>query len=115
MPPALPINLRVYLTTSVKLGPGKAELLEHIANTGSIAAAARQMNMSYRRAWMLLAELNTCFKAPVVETAKGGRGGGGGAVLTPLGREILKRYRAMLEKTERAIAADLKALTGNLA
>ena len=95
------------------MGPGKADLLTHIADTGSIAAAARKMDMSYRRAWLLLAELNSCFKSPVVETAKGGRGGGGGAVLTPLGRNLLKRYRAMVAKTERAVAADFKALSSN--
>jgi molybdate transport system regulatory protein len=114
MPSSPHIQLRVFLTDAVKLGPGKAELLEHVAETGSIAAAARKMKMSYRRAWLLLAELNECLKGPVVETAKGGRGGGGGAVLTPLGREVLTRYRSMEANAKRAIAADLKALTANL-
>jgi molybdate transport system regulatory protein len=110
----LPIFLRIILSDTVALGPGKAELLEHIAATGSISAAARKMEMSYRRAWLLIAELNDCFKEPVVETAKGGKGGGGGAVLTPLGRELLDRYRAIIEKTEKSIAADLKAISANL-
>ncbi len=114
MPSPLPIFLRVILSDSVALGPGKAELLEHIVETGSIAAAARKMKMSYRRAWLLLAELNACFKSPVVETAKGGKGGGGGAVLTPLGQELLKRYRAIVAKTEKSIAADLKAISSHL-
>jgi molybdate transport system regulatory protein len=115
MPSPLSIFLRVNLSSSVALGPGKAELLEHIVDTGSIAAAARKMNMSYRRAWLLLAELNDCFKSPVVETAKGGKGGGGGAVLTPLGQGILKRYRSIVSKAERAIAGDLKALAKEMA
>ncbi|TAL03503.1 MAG: LysR family transcriptional regulator [Rhodospirillaceae bacterium] len=113
MPKSPHIRLRFALSATVAMGPGKADLLTHIADTGSIAAAARKMDMSYRRAWLLLADLNSCFTSPVVETAKGGRGGGGGAVLTPLGRDLLKRYRAMVAKTERAVAADFKALSAN--
>ena len=102
------------MSKDVALGPGKADLLERIAETGSIAAAARSMDMSYRRAWLLLAELNGCFKAPLVVTAKGGKGGGGGAVLTPVGRKIIKRYRSMVAKAEKAIAADLKVLDADM-
>ena len=110
----LPIRLRVSLTDTVALGPGKADLLDQVALTGSISAAARAMGMSYRRAWLLIAELNTCFKAHVVDTAKGGSGGGGGAVLTPFGRQVLARYRTILKLTDRAIAADLRALAKDL-
>jgi molybdate transport system regulatory protein len=108
------IHLRVTLAKDVALGPGKAALLEHVAETGSISAAARAMDMSYRRAWLLIAELNACFDRPLVETAKGGRGGGGRAVLTPLGVQVMKRYRAMEAKAVKAIKADLRALAGHL-
>ena len=76
------------------MGPGKADLLEAIAETGSISAAARQMRMSYRRAWILVDTMNTCFKKPLVDTSKGGADGGG-ARLTPLGTNVLARYRAL--------------------
>jgi molybdate transport system regulatory protein len=108
--PLIGARLRVYLGTNVPLGPGKADLLEHIAETGSIAAAGRAMAMSYRRAWLLVEELNVMFKRPVVTTSKGGTGGGGGARLTAMGREVLARYRNMEKVTARAIARDLAAL-----
>ena len=103
-------RLKVVLGEETAIGPGKADLLETIAATGSIAAAGRRMSMSYRRAWLLVDEMNTMFKAPVVTTAKGGKGGGGGAVLTEFGREVLARYRHMQAATAEAIDADLKAL-----
>ena len=109
-----PIFLRVKLTKDVNLGPGKAALLEHVAETGSISAAARAMKMSYRRAWLLIDELNTCFREPIVETAKGGKGGGGSAVLTPMGVQVMKRFRAMEAKSTKAIKADLEALADHL-
>ncbi|MBB3660531.1 molybdate transport system regulatory protein [Rhizobium sp. BK650] len=80
------------------------ELLEHIRETGSISAAGRAMDMSYRRAWMLVADMNRMFKAPVVESQRGGQKGGG-AVLTPFGQELLARFREM-EKTVQASLAD---------
>lgn len=73
-------------------GPGKADLLEHIAATGSISAAGRAMGMSYKRAWMLVEALNAGFASPLVESARGGPGGGG-AALTAMGEEVLQRYR----------------------
>jgi molybdate transport system regulatory protein len=108
------LHLKIALTDEVLLGPGKAQLLSLVAETGSISAAARAMSMSYRRAWMLIDELNRTFKSPVVTTAKGGRGGGGSAVLTPVGALIIKRYAAIMAKTEKAIAADIKALSREL-
>lgn len=108
--PLIGARLRVYFGTNVPLGPGKADLLAHIDETGSIAAAGRAMAMSYRRAWLLIEELNLMFKRPVVTTSKGGTGGGGGARLTALGRDVLSRYRAMERATGRAIAKDLAAL-----
>ncbi|MFM1815395.1 MAG: hypothetical protein RLZ98_2090 [Pseudomonadota bacterium] len=96
------------------MGPGKADLLEGIRETGSIAAAGRRMGMSYKRAWQLIETLNGYFDGPVVAAAKGGRKGGG-ASLTPLGEEILQLYRHMEDEAGRAISADLKKLKRRLA
>ena len=90
------------------MGPGKADLLEAILETGSISAAGRKLNMSYRRAWLLVDEMNRCFREPVVVATKGGPQGGG-AVLTPTGREALARYRTIQKHALAAITAELKA------
>lgn len=74
------------------MGPGKADLLDAIAETGSISAAARRMRMSYRRAWLLVRTMNACFDKPLVSAAKGGKTGGG-AALTDTGAAVLARYR----------------------
>jgi molybdate transport system regulatory protein len=108
--PPIGARLRIVLGSERALGPGKADLLNAIAKTGSIAASGRAMAMSYRRAWLLIEEMNAMFHEPLVETTKGGRGGGGGAVLTALGREVLTRYRNMERSTARAIAKDLDGL-----
>ena len=89
------------------IGPGKAELVERIADTGSISAAARAMGMSYRRAWQLVEALNRDFRQPLVETAIGGTRGGGARV-TPYGQALVARYRAMEARAARAIAAELR-------
>ena len=95
------------------MGPGKAELVEHIARTGSISAAARGMGMSYRRAWQLVESLNGDFRAPVVETATGGSRGGGARV-TPFGTKLVAQFRAMERKASRAISPDLKRYAAHL-
>jgi len=102
-------KLRVVLAPGVFLGPGKADILQGIAETGSISAAGRRMGMSYKRAWQLVETLNGYFKSPLVTAATGGKSGGG-ASLTKLGDEVLKRYRAMDAATAKACAADVKAL-----
>lgn len=102
-------RLRVVLGRDIALGPGKADLLDGIRETGSIAAAGRRMGMSYKQAWLLIDTMNRCFTKPVVEAVKGGKSGGG-AHLTPLGEQVLARYRRMQATTEGAIAADLAAL-----
>ena len=102
-------RLRVLLAPGVFLGPGKGELLERIAATGSISAAGRAMGMSYKRAWMLVETLNGYFRQPLVTAATGGRAGGG-AQLTALGRQVLAHYRAMTAATEKACARDVAAL-----
>lgn len=103
------VRLRVVLERDIALGPGKADLLETIGATGSISAAARGLGMSYKRAWLLVDTMNHCFRAPLVESAKGGSAGGG-AQLTPLGAEVLRRYRAMERRAMRGASADLAAL-----
>ena len=104
------LTIRLDFDAARHVGHGKIRLIESIAEEGSISGAARKMGMSYRRAWLLIEELNTIFREPVVETAKGGKGGGGGAVLTPLGQQVMKRYRAMEAKSTKAIKADSKRL-----
>ncbi len=101
-------RIRVLLGEASSLGPGKAALLEAIAQTGSISAAARVLGMSYRRAWDLVDAMNRGFCTPLVATAAGGRRGGG-AALTPLGRQVLARYRTMERKAQTALKADLAA------
>lgn len=95
-----PENARIHMRTrmlygdEIAMGPGKAALLESIAEKGSISAAAKHMNMSYRRAWLLVDTMNRCFSSPLVISAAGGKQGGG-AHLSLLGIEVLKDYRAM--------------------
>ena len=98
--------LKVDFGTEIRLGPGKVRLLELIAETGSISAAARQMEMSYRRAWLLIDELNEIFGKPVVETATGGAGGGG-AKITPLGEAVIVAFRDVENETTKLIQRKL--------
>ena len=99
-------RLRVLLGSSIAIGPGKADLLEAIARAGSISAAAREMGLSYRRAWLLVEAMNKAFREPLVEAAAGGRGGGG-ARITARGRDVLQRYRAMEAKATASVAAEM--------
>jgi molybdate transport system regulatory protein len=101
------LTLRVMGKRAPAMGPGKAELIERIAETGSISAAARAMGMSYRRAWQLVEALNKDYRAPVIVTATGGARGGGAAV-TPFGKRLVRLFRAMEDKASAAIAADLR-------
>lgn len=103
------IRLRVMLAPRVPLGPGKAQLLQGIKETGSISAAGRRMAMSYKRAWYLVEALNSHFDGALVEATKGGRTGGG-AKLTPLGVEVLEAYREMEEVAARAVAPIVRRL-----
>lgn len=107
--PSLPTHLRLSLDRSIQFGPGKANLLEAIEKSGSIAAAGRAMRMSYKRAWSLVEQLNAAFAEPLVVVSRGGSRKGG-ASLTETGREVLVRYRAMQAASEAAIAEDLAAL-----
>ena len=89
-----PVQLRIPLGEGLRFGPGKADLLTFIRETGSITAAAATMGMSYRRAWSLVAEANRAFRSPLVELSRGGEGGGG-ARLTKEGEAVLASYRAL--------------------
>lgn len=88
------MRLRLHFGDVLKLGPGKADLLEGIRETGSIAAAGRAMSMSYKRAWSLVEEMNTAFRAPLVQSNRGGAQGGG-ASLTETGETVLAHYRRL--------------------
>ena len=101
-------RLRILLGKSIAIGPGKAELLRLIEETGSISAAAREMGMSYRRAWTLVETMNGAFREPLVEAATGGRGDGGARV-TYFGREALAKYQAMEEKALGSVTAEMDA------
>lgn len=106
-------TLRIDFANGVRLGPGKADLLERVADCGSISAAGAAMGMSYRRAWMLIDEINHMFREPSVITRHGGKAGGG-AELTPFGQELLARYRRMEADTRAAIRDDLAFLAAHL-
>ena len=103
------LSLRIDLDPGGRIGPGKIEILEKIAAFGSISAAGRAMDMSYRRAWELVEEINTIFGKPVVESQAGGRRGGG-ARLTPLGLALVTRFRAVEQAAAEAAAEHLAAL-----
>lgn len=106
-PPGL--RIRLVLGPDAMIGPGKADLLELIRETGSIAAAGRRMGMSYKRAWTLVETMNAAFEAPLVETARGGAAHGG-AVLSPLGERILAAYRRLEAKAEAATGAETEEI-----
>ena len=91
------------------IGPGKIALLEAIAETGSITSAAKKLNISYRRAWLLVDETNRCLVEPAVETLTGGQKGGGTA-LTRSGAELVRRYRVLERQTEAAVSSKLGAI-----
>ncbi|OAP37929.1 transcriptional regulator [Sinorhizobium glycinis] len=98
--------LRIDFPPEDRLGRGKILLLELIRETGSISAAGRAMDMSYRRAWLLVDALNRMFSEPAVESQRGGRQGGG-AALTAFGEALIERFRTMEEKARAAISDDL--------
>ncbi len=101
-------RLRILLGDVIAMGPGKADLLDAIIHHGSISAAARDMHMSYRRAWTLVDTMNRAFRHPLVEASTGGRGGGG-AQVTECGRDMLQRYRAMEARAADILKPDLDA------
>ena len=108
-PTRVQFRLRISKGEDIAVGPGKVDLLEAVAATGSITAAARQLGMSYRRAWLLIDTMNQCFRGPVTEAEAGGTRGGGTS-LTPLGDEVVRRYRRIEAAAAKAGAAAIRAL-----
>lgn len=112
-PAMVGLTLRIDLPQIGAVGPGKIRLLELIDETGSISAAGRAMEMSYRRAWLLVEELNNLFREPVATTKLGGKSGGG-AALTPFGHSLVRHYREMEAEAEAAVARHIAALDAAL-
>jgi molybdate transport system regulatory protein len=102
------LRISIVFESGARIGPGKAKLLESIRDTGSISAAAREMGMSYKRAWLLLDSMNRAFTELVVTAAPGGAGGGG-ATLTPFGAEVLERYSRVHDQAAALAADDMAA------
>ena len=111
--PETRLTIRIDFAGKRQIGPGKIRLLELIDQQGSISSAARAMKMSYRRAWLLIDELNRMFDGPVVETQPGGKGGGH-ARLTDLGRQLAFYYRRIERKALADFAAETAALERRL-
>jgi molybdate transport system regulatory protein len=103
------LSLRIDLSPEGRIGPGKIQLLENIRSCGSISAAGRAMNMSYKRAWDLVDEINRICKRSVVKRWEGGKGGGG-AMLTPFGTSLVSRYRKIERLVLKEVRKDLVAL-----
>jgi len=107
------LTVRIDFGAERALGPGKIRLLEAIGKAGSISRAGRALGMSYRRAWLLVDDMNRCFRAPVVATQPGGVKGGG-AALTPFGLQLIENYRAIEAQAAAAAMPRLQALENSL-
>ena len=103
------IRLRLKLSPDIVLGPGKADVLRGIRDTGSISATGRLIGMSYKRTWDLVQRMNEDYKAPLIETNTGGQHGGG-AALTATGEKVLAIYDQIMDNTARAISRELGQL-----
>jgi molybdate transport system regulatory protein len=107
--PAPHLSIRIDLATGDRIGPGKIALLEAIRSTGSISAAARAIGMSYRRAWLLVDEINRTLREPAV-TAETGGVHGGGAMVTPVGEQVVQLYRAIETQARTAAGGEFRAI-----
>ena len=107
--PVARFRLRVTSGETIAIGPGKIDLLEAIVETRSITAAAKSIGMSYRRAWILVDQINACLRQPAVASAKGGERGGGSR-LTAVGEDLVARYRRIEAHAAKACADDIEAL-----
>jgi molybdate transport system regulatory protein len=107
------LSLRIDLDAEGRIGPGKIQLLEKIQEFGSISAAGRAMDMSYKRAWDLVDEINRICRQPVVERQTGGKNGGG-AALTPFGVSLVTRYRKIERDAASAVRKELQALRSDI-
>jgi len=103
------VRPRIYIENDINIGPGKIDLLRQVGVMRSISAAARSLGLPYKRAWSLIDTLNRGFGHPVVETAAGGKGGGG-ALLTPLGQQLIERYDALEARINASADKELQAL-----
>ena len=103
------VRPRIYISDEIAIGPGKIDTLRAVGEMHSISAAARSLDVPYKRAWLLIETLNQGFGRPVVETATGGRGGGG-ANLTPLGHELVAAYDALEKRLNAEASDELKAI-----
>jgi molybdate transport system regulatory protein len=108
--PEVRFRMRIRSADAVALGPGKVDLLEAVREYGSISAAARSLDMSYRRAWLLIDELNRSLKSPATHSEQGGQSGGG-CTLTPVGETIIRLYRDVEEEAQRSCAKQIAELT----
>ena len=108
------LSVRIDLDTEGRIGPGKIQLLENIRECGSISAAGRAMNMSYKRAWDLVDEINRICRQAAVARQTGGKNGGG-AVLTPFGMSLVARYRKIERDAASAVRKELQALRTDIA
>lgn len=107
------LKIRISHEGNTALGPGKIALLQMIEQHGSISAAAKQMQMSYRRAWELVDVMNRCFDQPVVLSSTGGTHGGG-AQVTEFGRSLIGAYQQIMQKSVQAAADELDLITQHL-
>ena len=112
-PPTVQLRLRVYRGAEAAFGPGRAELLARIGETASVAQAARDMGMSYMKAWKLVQSMNRCFREPLAEVRRGGRSGGS-ARLTPAGETALALYRQMEHESQSAVRPLASRMAGLL-
>ncbi len=112
--PRLRFRVRVTVGDVIAVGPGKIALLEAIGETGSITAAAKRLDMSYRRAWLLADELNRSLREPAIDSTKGGTGHGGSA-LTDAGRRLIALYRRIEDTAADSCRTDIRALLGMVA
>jgi molybdate transport system regulatory protein len=103
------LSIRIDLASGDRIGPGKIALLEAIRSTGSISAGARSLGMSYRRAWLLVKEVNHALREHAVTAETGGRSGGG-AALTPVGQRVINLYRAIETQARTAAAEEFRAM-----
>jgi molybdate transport system regulatory protein len=108
--PEVRFRMRIRQADAIVLGPGKIALLEAVKEHGSISAAARSLGMSYRRAWLLMDELNRSLKSPATVSEHGGQSGGG-SLLTPVGEEIVRLYRDIETQAYASCSAQIAKLT----
>ena len=106
---AILVRPRIYIGDGISVGPGKIDLLRQVGEMHSIAAAARALGLPYKRAWLLIDSLNQGFGRPVVQTATGGKGGGG-ALLTTLGQQLIERYDTLEASLNASSSKELQAL-----